>query len=400
MRKLIIAALVLGVALFIHTTNVQAQEKYVGGGFEASGHIVTGLGYQHHNNKVQTELANDGDVVSYAGPIGRYLGQATYGAGNRQDNLSFFVDEVELDLMKSFGENVRFRADLDFARTASAGVGIAAFTLEQAYATANIPLGNGIEFLIGRFNTPIGFEAADVADNDLISMSIIRRGLRPVNTTGAKIYYAFSDLVDLHFYVVNTLYGDTLAKINDIPSVGLRLGFNWGEEGTESTIGISPLFGPETQLSNKHFTYGGDLDVNWWITESFALGLEALYVKSADATSITNVNPSTNMWFMAGLLNLHYVFSDVWDGTLRYTFAKQHNFMTNNSAAGNNFNLTGWEQSMHEIALGGAYAVADGAKFKLEGRFDMVKPNPATRATAGFGTEYVYGAVVGFVYDF
>lgn len=397
MKKLLTVALIIGLAfVFIHAN---AQEKYVGGGFEASGHVVTGLGYQHQNNKATTEIANDGDTWTYAGPIGKYLGVAPT---TRSDHFSFFVDEVELDLMKSFGENIRIRADLDFARTASSGMWVNPFVLEQGYATANIPIGNGLEFLIGRFNTPIGFESYDVAENDLISKSIIVRGLRPANTTGAKIYYSFSDLVDLHFYVVNKLYRDTLTKWNEVPSLGLRLGFNWGEEGSESTLGISPLFGPESNVSNKHYTFGGDLDLNWWITESFALGLEGLFVYAQKVSNTREVTAGDNQKAGAGLLNLHYVFSDVWDGTLRYTYAKQ--WRANNAAITNvaatptnplfDSNYTGAQQQIHEITLGGAYAVADGAKFKLEGRFDIVKPN------ASGTTQYVYGGVAGFVYDF
>ncbi len=394
MRKLIVIALVLSLGFI--ASNVSAQERYVGGGFEAAGHIVTGMGYQHNNNRANTELARDGDRVTYAGPIGAYLGTVP---NNRTDHFSFFVDEVELDLMKSFGENVRLRADLDFVRIGSSGPQnlIQPFILEQAYATANIPIGNGMEFLMGRFNAPIGFESVDVADNDLVSKSILVRALRPANMTGAKLYYAFTDFVDIHFYVVNTLTQDSLVKINDIPSTGLRLGFNWGSEGTESTFGVSGFFGPETRVSNKHFTFGGDLDLSWWATESFNLGIEALFRRDGATTQTFGILPGSNTEYMAGLLNLHYVFSDVWDGTLRYTYAKQYDPGNGGIAAVGDIpwmNLTGAEQMIMEIALGGAYAVADGAKFKLEGRFDIVNPTGASN------TEYTYGAVMAFVYDF
>lgn len=393
MKKLFIAVFVLALAAFV-ATSAQAEEKYVAGGFEAAGHVITGAGYQHFNNRAPTEAANDGTTVTTAGVMGKYLGTAPL---TRSDHFSFFVDEVELDIMKSFGENIRLRADMDFGRVASSGFGTAAFSLEQAYATANIPLGNGIEFLLGRFNTPMGFEAYDVNENDTISKSIIVRGLRPANTTGAKIYYAFSDLVDLHFYVVNSLYADSDVKVNDIPSLGFRLGFNWGDEGTESTFGFSGFFGPESRASNKHFTFGGDLDLNWWITESFALGLEALFDRNDAVTSTTGIVPGVNTNYAAGLLNLHYVFSDVWDGTLKYVFAKQ--FKPGTSAnAGNTINLTGTQQSMHEIALAGGYSVADGAKLKLEGRFDIIKPSTTTAPASR--TQYVFGGALAFAYDF
>jgi hypothetical protein len=395
MKKLLTIALVLCFCLFIHVAKASAQEKYVGGGFEAAGNVVVGVGYQHNNNKANTEIERDGDYTTFAGPIGKYLGQLP---NNRTDHTSFFVDTVELDLMKSFGENIRLRADLDFARVNSAGWSYAnPVVLEQGYATANIPIGNGLEFLLGRFNTPIGFEAVDVADNDLISKTTLSRALRPSNTTGAKIYYAFSDLVDFHFYVVNTLTQDSIFKINDLPSLGFRLGFNWGEEGSESTFGFSGFFGPETRVSNKHFTFGGDIDLNWWITESFALGLEGLFRRDDATTKTFGVLPGSNTEYMGGLLNLHYVFSDVWDGTLRYAFTKQFDPGNGGTArVGDRAwqNLTDAEQTINEISLGGAYAVADGAKFKLEGRFDIVNPTGASN------TEYTYGAVMGFVYDF
>ncbi len=398
MKKFITIVLALALVAFAATT-VNAQERYVAGGFEAAGHVMVGGGYQHHNNRINSYATNDGDNVYGPGVLGKWLGQAP---GARTDHFSFFVDEVELDLMKSFGENVRLRADLDFARFNSSGLGYPAggFVLEQAYATANIPVGNGIEFLIGRFNAPVGFEAVDNAENDTISKSVLVEGLRPANMTGAKIYYAFSDLVDLHFYVVNTLYQDSLVKGSDIPSLGFRLGFNWGDEGTESTLGISGMFGPESRVSNKHFTYLGDLDLNWWITESFALGLEGLYSRNNAVTKTTNVVAGNNITNFAALLNLHYVFSDVWDGTLKYAFAQQRSNVNGVGLQTQYFNcnLTGAAQTMHQIALAGSYAVADGAKLKLEGRFDMVKP----RGNSGLATQwqYTYGGAMAFVYDF
>ncbi|PIU57154.1 MAG: hypothetical protein COS89_05160, partial [Deltaproteobacteria bacterium CG07_land_8_20_14_0_80_38_7] len=395
MKKLIVA--LLAVSLLAFGSLASAQESYVGGGFEAAGHVMTGGGYQHHNNRDNTYFINEGDYRYEVGPIGKYVGTES---GTRTDQFSFFVDEVELDLMKSFGENIRLRADLDFGRVASSGYQTQPFVLEQAYATANIPVGNGIEFLLGRFNTPIGFESVDVIDNYTISQSAML-GLRPTNTTGAKIYYAFSDLVDLHFYIVNELTQDTDVKVGDVPSLGLRLGFNWGDEGMESTVGISPFFGPESRFSNKHFTFGGDVDVNWWITEAFALGLEGLFRRDDAVTNTKSVTPGSDTEYMAGLLNLHYAFSDVWDGTLKFCFAKQYdtsNLVNINAVAANGafspYNLTGAEQTMYQISLAGGYAIADGAKLKMEGRFDIVNLRGASN------TEYDYGVAMAFGYRF
>lgn len=395
MKKILIAALVLGLAFAAN--GAMAKSKSGDGGLELSGHMVTGMGFQYQSNKTPTYFTNDGDAGYYAGPMGKYLNKVPF---PKSKHFAFFMDEVELDLTKSFGENVRLRADLDFARGNSTGI-TNVLTVEQAYATANIPVGNGIEFLIGRFNAPIGFEAVDVSDNDTFSKSVIATGLRPTNLTGAKIYYPFSDLVDLHFYVVNKLDQDTMIKANSIPSAGLRLGFNWGEEGTESTIGVSGFFGPKYNYRSKRYTFGGDVDANWWATEAFAIGFEGIYRHDQADNRFA---AATAVNYFGALVNLHYVFSDVWDGTLKYAMAKQSKGSSDAGAqdainAGlenpaNPYNLTGTQQWVHQIALAGGYGIADGAKLKMEGRFDIVKP-------VGSGTtEYVYGAVVGFDYNF
>ncbi|MBI4211322.1 MAG: outer membrane beta-barrel protein [Deltaproteobacteria bacterium] len=403
MKKFFTLALALAVVAL--ATSAQAEEKFVAGGFEASGHVVTGFGYQHqfsnaHPGVTSTAagMVGNSDEVSTYGVLGQYLGSAQAG---KQNQFAFFLDEVEVDFMKSFGENIRIRTDLDFGRATGLGgvAGSDVIRVEQAYATANLPLGNGVEFLVGRFNTPMGFESVDTTDNDLISKTaLIRSGARPSNTTGAKLYYAFNDRVDLHFYVVNTIGDGLVANGDDMsasgkamtrPSAGMRLGFNWGEEGNESTIGVSPFAGFESAGDTKKLTFGGDIDWNWWVNESFAVGGEGLFRRDSGVAGAPHAE------ILGGLLNLHYAFSDVWDGTLRYAFTKQFDFsnLAAASAAATN-KFLGFMGYSNEISLGGAYAVADGAKVKLEGRFDWVKDT-----TSGLKS-YDFGGALAFAYNF
>ena len=46
----------------------------------------------------------------------------------------------------------------DLLLIASVAPDEAVLVLEQAYVTANIGIGNGMEFLIGKFNAPVGVE--------------------------------------------------------------------------------------------------------------------------------------------------------------------------------------------------------------------------------------------------
>lgn len=413
MKKILFS--MLSVALLTSGV-VLAQESYVAGGFEASGHTFVGAGWQRF------DVNGAGNVVvrdvrgTLPGVIGGYAESVNGASGrtNNEDYFKFFVDEVELDLAKTFGENIRLRTDLDFgsgtlnsgqrfgnAGTAGDDVGI---LVEQAYVTTNLAVGNGVELLLGRFNAPMGFESVDVGDNDTISRSVIFRALRPISFTGAKIYYGFSDMVDFHFYVTNSGLihddGDVISTDTDIPNVGFRLGFNWGEEGKESHLAWNGAWGNDHVGAKDGWSFLGGADWQWWATDSFALGGEAIY-RQIDDTN-TDGAGELNGKYYGGLLNLHYDFSDVWDGTLRYAYAHDVNAVLlaatgaeevlNNVGAAQS--LTGGDQQLHELALAGNYAITDGATLKLEGGYTRIDPTGA-----GNG-QNVFGVGGGFAYAF
>ena len=209
-------------------------EKGSAGGLELSGHVDTLIGWQHDGKdySLLPGQANNGiNSVDSSGGIGLgtqgvgQLGDFREFTSGRRDTFNFYLDEVELDINKTFGENIRVRADLDFGRGLS-GSPNGNFALEQGYVTANIPVGNGVELLVGRFNAPIGLESVDRIDNTALSFSNIYRFVRPQNVTGAKVYYQWSDNIDWHLYAVNNLW-DSIAGDTPVPSYGTRLGFNW-----------------------------------------------------------------------------------------------------------------------------------------------------------------------------
>lgn len=378
----------------------------VDGDFELFGHVNTAIGYQHFGSNAAATttgavgLANPvttGTAGSVRhGPLGRLT--TNNGAGVRQEQLIAAVDEVELNVTKSWGEHVRTRADIAFGLP---GAGSGGVGLEQAYATLNIPAGNGIEFLLGRFTAPIGFESVERNDNSLWSHSLIFNYLRPTNYTGVKFYYPFSDMVDLNVYVVNNLR-DSLTVDSAMPSFGLRLGFNWGDEGRKSKFGITGAAGPESlDPGNKvdNWSYLTDLDWNVWLSDRFALGGEAIFRTDRRALAA-----GADARYFAGLVNLMYQFNDTVDGTLRYAYGHakggSSDGLTSGAAgavAGNLLNATGAlagsKTQLHEISAGLQYHIADGAKLQLEGRYDLVN-------VAGAAKGHVFGGVMGLLYNF
>jgi hypothetical protein len=302
---------------------------------------------------------------SGSGQLGDFRGLA---APNR-DTFDFYVDQIELDLQKSFGENVRIRADLDFGRFLS-GSGsntgpFSNFNLEQGYLTVNIPVGNGMEMAIGRFNLPIGLEAVDRPFNVALSFSNLYRYLRPHNSTGLKLYIPFSDTFDWNIYIANNL-SDVISFApgtdSAVPSWGTRFGFTWGKEGRESTVGLSYAGGPEQFGTGGSLTHIVDLDAMLQFGESFALGIEGMYRQDNLTPAFRALGFTNNSKAFAALLLLNFTPGETWNFWFRYGYLND----IDPTAA-----YTGLDQQVHDFTLGVGYQIADGAKFKIEYRLDL-----------------------------
>lgn len=423
MKKLRLLALVATVSLVSAGTLNAADKKSAAGGLELSGNVTVVTGWQNDSKYVggpgnTFSGVNDIDTAnSGLGQLGDFRGIAA----PSHDTFNFYLDQVELDINKTFGENIRIRADLDFGRALS-GSGLTTtadtnFQLEQGYVTANIPVGNGLEFLIGRFNTPIGLESVDRAENIALSYTNIYRFVRPHNSTGAKLYYAFNDLFDWHIYVINSLQ-DNLGSIigpvggttdTPVPSYGTRFGFTWGQKGKENVIGLSYAGGPEGIARNpafstpvnamRHLTHIADLDFSLHVTENFIIAGEAIYRQdnrggacpaNAPANYLNNI--TKNCKALAGQLTLAYNPNETWGVYGRFDYL--HDIQGN---------LTNVDQQIMDASIGASYQITDGAKLKMEYRIDFEKNAniPVTTTTAiGYHGSMNNAFALEFAYNF
>ncbi len=390
-------------------------EESKAGGLEFSGNVDIVTGWQHDSVNAYTPPGFPG-----GGQLLDFRGASAPG----RDTFNFYIDQIELDLNKTFGDRIRIRADLDFGRVLSGSNRVTEspsgnpaspvfvnagnpfpnnFDLEQGYITVGIP-GSG-ELLFGRFNAPVGYYVVDRADNPTISFSNIYNYVTPTNVTGMKAYWAFTDNLDLHVYLVNQLYdclftagclsGPTIvpgtviptpagpvvsAGSGDsaIPSWGMRLGFNWGGDNTKSTAGISYLGGPEQPGSNAHLTHIIDLDFSIRPIEKLLIAGEGIYYQQNLTPFQRTILGATapNNKFFGGLLVLDWAASDTWD--LVFSYGYVHDMQGA---------LTGIDQQIHNFVLGTSYHITNGAKMKLEYRADLHE-YAAVGAAAGvpFGT--------------
>lgn len=388
MKKLLITGIAaasltfaVSASLFANGTAIPTAVANESSGVEISGNVTTLAGYQHDDKD-----ATGGNL----GGIGDF-GAGVASVGNR-DTFRMVVDQVELDLQKSFGENIRLRGDVDFIDFANTGSRAGnVMDLEQAYITANLAAGNGIEFLFGKFNAPCGIDSVDRSDNWLISYNNIYRYLTPTNLTGAKLYYSFSDLVDWHFGVVNDLNNKAFAADSALPSIINTLGFHWGADSRNSAA-INIDVGPENINQNAHFDFLGDADFIVALSDTVKLAWEGAYRQTDSTTG------GANQKAIASFLALNYQASDVWDVTFRGDWEWEINPANARGSSGASTTGGNWNGS-HEGqiwsgSMGAGYAIADGAKMKLEYRFDYAK-------TAGPALNSDYHSILAeFAYTF
>lgn len=141
-----------------------------------------------------------------------------YSAG-KQDG--FNLDVVKLSVEKPLDEqewSAGYKVDLLFGpdanglRTVSGGAPTdhpsRDFCIQQAYVALRAPVGNGIDFKVGVFNSILGYESFDAGNNPNYTRSY-GYAMEPTTHTGVLATYRFTDWFSAAVGVANT-YGPTI----------------------------------------------------------------------------------------------------------------------------------------------------------------------------------------------
>jgi hypothetical protein len=349
-------------------------------GLEISGNVDVLAGYQH-------DSSNAGGL----GAGGLTQGDLGFGDSASSNHFRFLVDQVEIDLSKEFGENIRVRADIDASDlTGSVRRGGDVFEIEQAYVTWNLGAGNGAEWLVGKFNLPIGLEGVDRNENVFVTYTPGFQYLLPTNVIGTKIYWAFNDTWSLDIGAVNNLNG-AITGNSAVPSGFLRVGANWGEEGNKSSVNIGGAIGPELNTfvngtqNNSDLDYLGDIWGQVALSDTFDLGFEGTYRQTNDPASVNDQTAYAAQLFAV------WEASDLWNFQVRYAGLLEQDGATGGGASTTGATFSGFEGMTHTGSLGATYSIADEAKVKLEYRFDYASVAFAPNATYHTGVaEFAY----------
>lgn len=336
---------------------------------ELSGNVTTLAAYQNDNGNAANTAASG--VGLGAGGITQ--GDLRWTPTASANHFGFAVPQAELDVENEYGENIMARVDVDFIDLGTPGA--TAVLLEQAYVTANIAVGNGLEFLVGKFNVPFGLESVDRHENVFSTYTPGRVFVVPTQVLGAKLYYEFNDHWSFDLGAVNSL-NHVLTGNSAIPSGLFRLGANWGDEDRLSFVHLGAAVGPEHSTAvgltstNSNLDYFGNLWGNFAFGSYWDLGWEGLYRRTQSATGGSN----QSAW--GGQLYVVYQPSDVWTVQLRGAGFNDVDPIAGGGGSGASTTGSTWggfEGLTYSGTLGATYQITDGAQVKLEYRYDMAQ---------------------------
>lgn len=203
------------------------------------------------------------------------------------DAGGFTPHVAELVLEKPITDEmpVGFRTDLFFGDDAElihstgAGTGTDQFDLQQAYVTARVPLGNGLDFKVGKFVTLLGAEVIESPANWNFSRSFLFGYAIPFTHTGVLASYSLGDIGSVTAGVVNgwDIVDDNnngkslLGNITITPVKGVSLALN----------GIT---GPERTSDNRNDRTVMDIVASWTPIEPLSFMLNYDYGHESSTT--------------------------------------------------------------------------------------------------------------------
>jgi hypothetical protein len=254
------------------------------------------------------------------GSVGWAFGQGA----SKSDGFNLNV--VQLTIAKPLDESdwaAGYRADLWFGPDANSlgtqsmfGTGTKAatgdFAIRQAYLALRTPIGNGIEWKFGVFDTIIGYESLESGNNPNYTRSY-GHFIEPTTHTGILGTYRFNDVVSVSAGIANTV-GPTINERAHGPNPGGGFGPDAVQaESYKAYMGSIALTAPDSWgwaagstlyggVVNGFSSSIGDNQTSWYVGGTLATPVAGLKVGAAFDYLIAHSFPSVadSVW-VAGL---------------------------------------------------------------------------------------------------
>ncbi len=168
-------------------------------------------------------------------------------AFNAGKQNGFNLDAVDIKLSKPLEEgkwSAGYVAELSYGPDAQ-GIDAGAYPIRQAYVDLGIPVGNGLELKLGRFDNIIGYETSD-AMNDPNWTRSYGYSFEPTEHTGLLVSYKFADWIGLQ-----------VGAVDEVSTVGL---VNARPESRRGVISLLTLTAPDSWGGFKGSALYGGID--------------------------------------------------------------------------------------------------------------------------------------------
>lgn len=321
----------------------------------------------------------------------------------------FTIHATELVLEKPMSDEspIGFRTDLFFGDDAElihstgGGVGTDQFDLQQAYVTARAPIGDGVDFKVGKFVTLLGAEVIESLANWNFSRSYMFGFSIPFTHTGALASYPLGEMGSVTAGLVNgwDIVDDTNTFKDMIGNVTLT-----PVEGV--TFAVNGITGAPRAADNRNDRSVIDLVATWTPIEALTLmanydyGHESNVIRSAGTAGGIGSPPASNLAYdganWAGVaLYAKYDLTEKWSLAGRWEWFDDKNgvrtaFATLDGSAPNGVDFI-------EYTLTSQWKLHDHLLARLEYRHDQASENVFFHGGSGFinaadtiATEFIF----------
>jgi Putative beta-barrel porin-2, OmpL-like. bbp2 len=298
----------------------------------------------------------------------------------------FSLDAAKIILDKQLSSYASAYARLGFYNP-STDIVAGEIEVSEAFVTLTAPVGSGLDFMIGKFYAPVGFESVDAPDMYQYSHALVFDYGIPLFFTGVMASYSFGDLASLGLYITNGW--DANSNENGEYTAGMRLGLS-PLEGLG--IGVSAIYGSESEDAGNQRTML-DVDLAFDYVENLMIGAEFNMgsEEGAIASAAPGEDPDDATW-NGFLVMAHYDFTDWFGLTVRYDmFNDPDDFRIGDGVPDG--------QTRTAIAVAPTFSIADGAGALIEYRMDMSDEEVFTDSE-GEATDTSSYVVVEFTYSF
>ena len=313
------------------------------------------------------------------------------------DNNNFNINAVKIALEKALPDKnewaAGFRIDTIYGEDAkylndtaiNGATNTSGLALEQAMVKFRVPVGNGLDFYVGKFVTFLGYEVIESPANLNFSRGLLFTNAIPLTHTGAYADYKFNDMFEAKLGIVDGWNNSTSSSIGNGNLTGTNDSSSFGKAitgqltinapGKNANITQSFIYSPEGEPGVVGEDNGPvvvyDIWGNWnptFVKDSALLlgfNIDLGYNGASGTPALPSTAPAgfaattpagiydTNTWYGVALY-AQYKFTKVFSlaGRLEYLHedaAVNPKFAGNTGGGPNNFGTDDYEGTPHGL---------------------------------------------------